>query len=345
MTSAVQTRDNDSLMVSEREMHALSVREITDQVKLIQTVMRDVMKEGEHYGTIPGCGDKPALLKPGAEKLGMTFRLAPRFDVRRTDYPNGHREYEITCTLNDRHQGVGACSTLEAKYRYRTGPKKFTGKPVPKDYWNLRGSNPAKASEMLGGKGFAVGKNDAGAWEICEAGEKVEHDNPADHWNTVLKMAKKRAHVDAILTATAASDIFAQDIDEFADNGVTVGNPPAAQSTPPATNDQASAPPVKAHPIFPTSADPENDGYEPAPRVRRSSPGRTLASRRRMAIVPDAIRQKRRCPIGRFGQEIPLRVVGQLHGGNRIQRQTEETREYRARHGVAKHAGPMRAAL
>lgn len=261
MTNAVQTRDSDqSLMVSEREMHALSVREITDQVKLIQTVMRDVMKDGEHYGKIPGCGDKPALLKPGAEKLGMTFRLAPRFDVRRTDYPNGHREYEITCTLNDRHQGVGACSTLEAKYRYRTGPKKFTGKPVPKDYWNLRGSNPAKASEMIGGKGFAVGKNDVGQWEICEAGEKVEHDNPADHWNTVLKMAKKRAHVDAILTATAASDIFAQDIDEFADNGVEVN--PAAETPTKTVVDASQSAPRNSPP--PQQADPENDGYEPS---------------------------------------------------------------------------------
>jgi hypothetical protein len=32
-------------------------------------------------------------------------------------------------------------------------------------------------------------------------------------------MAKKRAHVDAILTSTAASDIFTQDVEDMAENG------------------------------------------------------------------------------------------------------------------------------
>jgi hypothetical protein len=37
-------------------------------------------------------------------------------------------------------------------------------------------------------------------------------------------MAKKRAHVDAILTATAASDIFTQDTEDLAANGVLGGD-------------------------------------------------------------------------------------------------------------------------
>lgn len=193
----------------------MSVQELVGQVTLIQEVMRSVMKEGEHYGKIPGCGDKPALLKAGAEKLGMTFRLAPAFDINRTDMTGGHREYQVICTLNGRYQGVGTCCTMEGKYRFRTG-KKPTGKPVPKAYWDTRQSNPANAQALLGGKGFSTMKDDDGQWIICEQGEKVEHDNPADHYNTVLKMAKKRAHVDAVLTATAASDIFTQDIDELA---------------------------------------------------------------------------------------------------------------------------------
>ena len=40
---------------------------------------------------------------------------------------------------------------------------------------------------------------------------RVENPDIADAYNTVLKMSKKRAHVDAIITATAASDIFVQD--------------------------------------------------------------------------------------------------------------------------------------
>jgi hypothetical protein len=41
--------------------------------------------------------------------------------------------------------------------------------------------------------------------------------NPADVANTILKMAKKRGLVDAILTVTAASDIFTQDIEDLPD--------------------------------------------------------------------------------------------------------------------------------
>lgn len=44
--------------------------------------------------------------------------------------------------------------------------------------------------------------------------KKFSRGNPADMYNTVLKMAKKRAFVDAILTCTAASDCFTQDIED-----------------------------------------------------------------------------------------------------------------------------------
>ena len=70
-------------------------------------------------------------------------------------------------------------------------------------------------SGISGKTGFSTKKNDSGKWMIVRAGEKVEHDNPADYYNTVLKMAKKRAHVDAVLTATAASDIFTQDVEDM----------------------------------------------------------------------------------------------------------------------------------
>lgn len=195
--------------------YAMSKQAMLEQVKIIQDTLQTVMKDGEHYGKIPGCGNKPTLLKPGAEKISTTFHLAPAYEIITTSLPNGHREYQVICTL--KHimtdtivgQGVGSCSTMEGKFRYRTGEVVFTGKPVPHEYWNDR------KPELIGGKGFGVKKNDAGKWEIVRAGEKVEHDNPADYYNTCLKMAKKRAHVDAVLTATAASDIFTQDIEDM----------------------------------------------------------------------------------------------------------------------------------
>jgi len=205
----------------------LSLEQVKQHVNLVQIVMRDVMKEGEHYGRIPGCGTKPCLLKPGAEKLNLTFRLAPSYEVRRTDLPGGHREYEVICTLTSiatgavLGQGVGSCSTMESKYRYRVGEIEFVGMPVPSKYWQTRDKR------LLGGDGFVPRKNpETGKWEIAKQGQRVEHDNPADYYNTVLKMAKKRAHVDAILTVTAASDIFTQDIEELVETVETVEQKP-----------------------------------------------------------------------------------------------------------------------
>ena len=221
----------------------LSVADIVAQVTLIQEVMHKVMTEGEHYGAIPGCGNKKVLLQPGAQKLTMTFRLAPEYEIQETDLARGHKEYRVVCTLKSISsgtfvgQGVGCCSTMEAKYRWRSGEGESTGKAVPKAYWEARDQS------LLGGSGFQARKID-GQWTICEKGEKVENDNPADCYNTVLKIAKKRAYVDATITATAASDIFTQDI----------GDPETADTGRPA--DEAAKPANAAQPAKPAKTAP-----------------------------------------------------------------------------------------
>lgn len=195
--TAIVVRDNNLAVAK-----PLTVTEIIAQVNLIQEVMAKVMQEGEHFGKIPGCGDKPTLLKAGAEKLKLTFRFAARYsgDDNPRDMGNGHREYIIRAELFTIGgnvfvgAGVGSCSTLEAKYRYRTGPRTPTEVPVPKAYWDLRQSDPRKAQEMIGGKGFSTMKDDAGQWVICEQGEKVEHDNPADYYNCVTPDTKVLTH-------------------------------------------------------------------------------------------------------------------------------------------------------
>lgn len=208
---------------------AMAVEELLAQVNTLQLIMRKVMREKEHYGTIPGCGDKPALLKPGAEKILMTFRLAPAYKVNERDLGDGHREYSVQVSLSSiltgafMGEGLGSASTMETKWRYRAGQGEVTSIPVPKSYWDMRRSNAEGAAAMLKewanregieGTKFGVKKDEAGVWRISTFGERVEHDNPADYYNTCLKMAKKRALVDAVLTVTAASDIFTQDIEE-----------------------------------------------------------------------------------------------------------------------------------
>lgn len=202
------------------EAYAMSVTDIVRQVQTIQHAMRAVMKDNEHYGVIPGTTGKPSLLKPGAEKLSMLFRIAPRYEITKNALDNGHREYEIVCSMfhiptgTEVGQGVGSCTTMEGKYRFRKA--------------NLVCPNCGKETIIKGKAEFGGGwicyakKGGCGnKWSDKEnpfdgvSLDRIEHDNPADYYNTVMKMAKKRAHVDAILTVTAASDIFTQDIEDM----------------------------------------------------------------------------------------------------------------------------------
>jgi hypothetical protein len=191
-------------------------------------VMKGVMREGEHFGRIPGCGDKPALLKAGAEKIGLTFRLIPTLKIDRSELGNGHREYAVTCTLTTPAgeivgEGVGCCSTMESKYRWRSVDAfEVTDLKIPDD------AKERKAEYRK--QGYGMRKVDGGwAWvRFTGSGDRQENPDIADQYNTVLKMAKKRAFVDAILTATAASDIFTQDIEEVAEPEAEVPAKPAA---------------------------------------------------------------------------------------------------------------------
>ena len=147
---------------------------VRSQVNQIQYLMQDVLQKGTHYDTIIGCGDRPVLLQPGAEKIALMFRFVPKYEITKEDLGDNHREYDVTCNLLNEEGsivgiGMGLCSTMEKKYRYR------------KD-WQTKAT--------------------------------VENEDIADLWNTVLKMAKKRAFVDAVRSTTAASDIFTQDIEE-----------------------------------------------------------------------------------------------------------------------------------
>jgi hypothetical protein len=240
------------------ESEVMSIERLKSQVNLIQQVMKEVMHKDEHYGVIPGC-KKPSLLKPGAEKISLTFRLAPYYEITEKKMPNLHREYIMKCTLKHIEtgkvfaEGVGSCSTMETKYRYRTGPGETTGVQVPKAYWDIRKSDAALAMPTLKtlanaagfeGNKFGTKKDDTGTWYITTASEMVEHDNPADYYNTVLKMAKKRAHVDAVLTATAASDIFTQDVEDM----VPETTPKAPEAPQQATPTPPPAPKAEAKP-------------------------------------------------------------------------------------------------
>jgi hypothetical protein len=193
----------------------LTVEQMVEQVKKIQHLMSSVMKEGEHYGVIPGT-DKPSLLQPGAQKLNFVFRLGDQnTQITQVDMPNGHREYRVTLDIVHipsglvLSQGVGSCSTMETKYRYRNiSDYEDTGLPIPAD--------SKERKQEYRKQGFGMKKvNGVWLWVKYKDSTRVENPDIADTYNTVLKMANKRAYIHGTIKATAASDLFTQDVEDF----------------------------------------------------------------------------------------------------------------------------------
>lgn len=178
----------------------MSVAEVTQHAIAVQEVMRAVMKEGEHYGKIPGT-EKPTLYKAGAEKLCMTFRIADEYRIEDLSTDDLIR-YRVACV--GRHQttsielgsGMGEGSTGEEKYRWR--------RAVCKEEFE---ATPAAMRRTK----YARGKNNS-FYTI----EQIRTD-PSDLANTVLKMACKRAKMAMVLNVTAASDCFTQDLEDLDD--------------------------------------------------------------------------------------------------------------------------------
>ena len=192
------------------QQHAGQIADVISMKATVQDLLKSQMQEDVHYGKIPGTGDKPTLLKSGAEMLRMVFNLRTtcnKDDVEITNEGNGHKTYEICMHISNKDKeiiatGLGTCSTMESKYKYRS---QLTDRKVPSEYWESRDK------ALLGGSQYSP-KKVKGAWLISE---RVEHDNPADYYNTVKKMAKKRAMADGILTATCSSDLFTQDLEDL----------------------------------------------------------------------------------------------------------------------------------
>jgi hypothetical protein len=120
----------DTALAVIEQPRELSVVEVKEQVTKIQGLMKDLMKEGTHFGkSFPG-DTKKNLLKPGADKLCFMFRLRPDFVQEIKNLPNDHMEVLTRCSIYHIEsgqkiaEGVGLATTMESKYRWRNAAKK-----------------------------------------------------------------------------------------------------------------------------------------------------------------------------------------------------------------------------
>jgi hypothetical protein len=229
MTAAAATE----LVVVPREVPGeLTVEQIVEQTLKVKQCMEKVMIDGEHYGVIPGTTQegkppKKVLLKPGAEKLCLLFRLDPEYDtVTSVETPSLIR-FVIRCTLFHIPtgarvaSGLGSCNSSEDKYM-RSAPKKC---PTCGKASIIKGSPQYGGGYVCWKKKDGCGaKFNDGAPEI--EGQETGIKDPADLHNTILKMACKRALVAAVLNATAASDFFTQDLEDLTEKAAEYIPPP-----------------------------------------------------------------------------------------------------------------------
>lgn len=204
------------------ERAPLTISEMKQHLNLIQDAMREVMKEGEDYGIIPGT-PKPTLLKPGAEKLNLLFRLDPEYEITESYEPtqDGPKHYTVVskCTLfhsptgRRLGSGYGSCSTKEKKYAMREAKRKCPHATCGKPTIFKSKDGGWFCWAKMGGCG-ATFKDGDERIEKQETGFVLNPDL-ADQYNTILKMANKRSLVAASLNVTGASAIFTQDVEDM----------------------------------------------------------------------------------------------------------------------------------
>jgi len=177
-------------------------RDITAINKFQQVVHACMIKDSD-YGVIPGT-TKPTLLKPGAEKIAKLLGLADTYEIldKAEEWKMPFFRYLIKCKLVHVgmnaviSEGMGECNSMESKYRWRWVSERDL--PEGADKSNL--VTQERKSSKTGGH-----------WTVY----RLDNDDIYSQVNTILKMAKKRALVDAALSAGRLSDVFTQDIEDI----------------------------------------------------------------------------------------------------------------------------------
>ncbi|MGB8520833.1 MAG: hypothetical protein WCD38_11790 [Candidatus Tumulicola sp.] len=262
-TTSLAVRPESAPVAAWTPSFAVQVDEAIVRKKEKARFFREVMDENKHYGKIPGAGEKPALLKPGAEMLLSNMGLSTKFtdeeppivDLEGLPEHGGEMyvHYRRKCLVyrqtgpreDDRiriAEASGSCSSREKKYRWRDSQRVCPecGKTAI-----IKGKAEYGGGYLCfkkkDGCGAKFAENDARI--LDQAAGQVANPEVADLENTILKMADKRALVAATLVATGCSDIFTQDIeDAHADEAPPVRRNAAPQAqAPPKQEDSAAA--------------------------------------------------------------------------------------------------------
>lgn len=186
--------------------------DMKQKLDFMKEFFKEVMVKDEDYGVIPGT-NKPTLYKPGAEKLCELYGFAAHLKEKEEekDYETGYYRATITIQLIHRStgvvvgEGVGECNTNESKYRYRWVYENKIPRHLNKDDLYYEEKDEWRDGQKTGN---------------TYRHYRIPNEDLFSQWNTVLKMAYKRAFTGVTLQCTRSSGIFTQEeeeMDEWAD--------------------------------------------------------------------------------------------------------------------------------
>lgn len=205
-----------------RHTHHNGLPLVLERYAMVVSFIRSALQPGIDFGVIPGCGDRPTLLLPGAQKIAALFRYGTKLSLDKeiedwVGVDHGGEPffmYRHMCEVFDTHgqlvaSGYGSCNSWEKKYRWRESKRRC---PRCESEAIRKGRNPGEGFycwTKIGGCGAKFGENDPAL-----ASQRIGLEpNPeiADSVNTLLKMSQKRAYVCGILYAAGISEFFTQD--------------------------------------------------------------------------------------------------------------------------------------
>jgi len=131
------------------DINVKAVAETVMKVRTLQSTLKGILTENHDYGKIPGCGEKPTLLKPGAEKILMAMGITASYElVEHTENFDGlgFFAYTVKCILNKNGikitEGLGHANSKEKKwaleYVYEKDLPEGTAKEVLKKFFRWK---------------------------------------------------------------------------------------------------------------------------------------------------------------------------------------------------------------
>lgn len=150
--------------------------------------IKNDLKDGVDFGKIPNV-EKPCLFKAGGEKIQLYLGLTPQYKLLHREFvPNQVRKDKVWNDATKKYQEV---ETVRNYYCWEWSCELWHGS--------------VKVAEGVG-----MGNTEEDKYVSQYKSAKT----PDSLANTVMKISKKRAFMDAIIGVSGVSDIFTQDLED-----------------------------------------------------------------------------------------------------------------------------------